>query len=373
VGWARELPKNSPRPFWDRLAFTVGGVDFLWIDVVLAAMVRGEWSVFERRLAEGVACASYADCSETDSPSEDALEEATTAFRYDRELIEAADVEAWLERVALSAEEWTEYIRRDVLRRQWSDELDDLLDQSAPSARELLDVVASEGICSGAFDAFEATLAGRAALVFAVDSEQFHRACDRAEVQTDASLTRLARTHEHWLALRPPEDALSRLSVVVRLDAAFTSLTTRVASENRMSEILEMNRLEWIRLDFDTLSFASEPAAREAILCVRVDGLSLYDVGSLSRRAVTRTSAMLQDIEPERRDVLLSAEPGVALGPLLVDGRFDVTSLIKRTPPSLEDPDVAARARDLAVELAVRRAARDHVTRRAVPAVPSET
>jgi hypothetical protein len=361
-----------PRPFWDRHAFTVGGVDFSWIDVVFAAMVRGEWSAFERRLAEGLACAACAD-AEPGSPSDDAIEEATTAYRYDRELIEAADVEAWLERSALSAEEWTEYIRRDVLRRQWSDRLDDLLDRFAPSARALIDVAPSEGICSGAFDAFAATLAGRTALVFDIDSEQFHRACDRAEARVDASLTRLAQTHEHWLAMRPSEDAVSRLSVVVRLDAAFTTLTRRVASEDRMSEILEMNRLEWIRLDLDSLSFASESAAREAILCVRVDGLSLYDVGSLSRRSVARTSVMLQDIEPDRRAALLSAEPGVVLGPLVVDGRFDVSSLIMRTPPSLADPDVAARARDLAIELAVHRAARDHVTRRAAPAVPSET
>jgi hypothetical protein len=361
-----------PRPFWDRHAFTVGGVDFLWIDVVLAAMVRGEWPAFERRLAEGLACASCAD-AESGSPSEAAIDEATTAYRYDRELIEAADVEAWLERSALSAAEWAEYIRRDVLRRQWSDKLDDLLDRFAPSARDLVDVAAPEGICSGAFEAFDTTLAGRAALVFAVDSEQFHRACDRAEARIDASATGLARTHEHWLAMRPSNDAVSRLSVVVRLDAAFTTLTKQVASENRMDEILDMNRLEWIRLDLDTLSFASEPAAREAILCVREDGLSLYDVGSLSRRSVTRTSAMLQDIAPERRDVLLSAEPGVVLGPLVVDGRFEVTSLIKRTPPSLVDPEVAARARALAIELAVHRAARDHVTRRAVPTVPSKT
>ena len=371
MGWAHEPPKNNP-PFWDRRAFSVGGVDFFWIDVVLAAMVRGEWPAFERRLAEGLACASCAD-SETDSPSEEAIEEAATAFRYDRELIEAADVEAWLERSSLSAEEWMEYVRRDVLRRQWSDELDGLLDRFAPTARALIDAAAPEGICSGAFDAFEATLAGRAALVFDIEAERFHRVCERAEARIDASLARLARTHQHWLTMLSSDDTASRLSVVARLDAAFTTLTARIASEDHLREILDMNRLDWIRLDLDTLSFANEPPAREAILCIRVDGLSLYDVGSLSRRSVTRTSVMLQDIEPERRDVLLSAEPGVVLGPLVANGRFDVTSLIKRTPPSLADPDVAARARDLAIGLAVQRAARDHVTRRAASAVPSET
>src|SRR5262245_54125741 len=117
--------------FWDRTVFSIDGVQFSWLDVALAAMTRGEWSAFERRLAEGLACAARAD-AENASPADEAIDEAATAFRYDRDLIAAADVTAWLDGVDLSADEWTDYLRRELLRRQWAGELDDVLDHFAP-------------------------------------------------------------------------------------------------------------------------------------------------------------------------------------------------------------------------------------------------
>src|SRR5262245_31935053 len=46
--------------FWQESVFSLGGIDFLHIDVALAAMVFGEWARFERRLAEGLACTTRA-------------------------------------------------------------------------------------------------------------------------------------------------------------------------------------------------------------------------------------------------------------------------------------------------------------------------
>jgi hypothetical protein len=112
-----------------------------------------------------------------------------------------------------------------------------------------------------------------------------------------------------------------------------------------LTEIVATNRLEWMRLEMETVSFPSETAAREAILCVREDGLSLYDVAALSHRMVSQTTIALEDVHPQHRDQLLAAEPGRVLGPLAVDGRFDVTALISRATPALTDPTVAARAR----------------------------
>jgi hypothetical protein len=71
--------------FWDRRAFSIANGSFTWIDVVFAAMARGEWSAFERRLAEGLACAARADADDV-SPSDEALDEAATAYRRPRAL-----------------------------------------------------------------------------------------------------------------------------------------------------------------------------------------------------------------------------------------------------------------------------------------------
>jgi hypothetical protein len=351
-------------PFWDRQVFSIDGVSFSWFDIVLAAMVRGEWPSFERRLAEGLACAVRADAEDA-SPPDETIEEAATAYRYQRDLIAAADVTAWLDRVALSADDWTDYLRRDVLHRQWSEELDDVLDRFAPSARDLVEAAGVEGICSGAFDAFEQTFSSRAALVFEAEAERFHDACRDcgASAPVDPAVARLAHTHAHWLAMPLECDPVSRLSVVTRLDAAFADIAEGIASNGGLPEIVDDHRLGWMRLEVDTMSFATEPAAREAILCVRVDGLSLHDVAALSRGAVDRSVVTLDDLEPERQELLLAAEPGTALGPLAIDGRFDVALLVSRIPPALSDPVIAERARALAVQRAQQRAARDHVTR----------
>jgi hypothetical protein len=54
-------------------------------------MARGQWPAFEQRLAQGLACIARADAEDA-LPSEEALDAAATAFRYDRDLIAAADV-----------------------------------------------------------------------------------------------------------------------------------------------------------------------------------------------------------------------------------------------------------------------------------------
>ena len=350
--------------FWNRHAFSVRDVDFLWLDVALAAMARGEWPAFERRLAEGLACSARAD-REGCSPTQDALDSAATAFRYDRDLISVADMNLWLERTGLAADDWIRYLNRDLLREQWSDGLDDILDRFAPSARELAAASVAEGICSGIFDRWERTFAGRAAFVLEKDAARFQDACRPGEVppSVDVSVARVAQTHAHWLSMRSSADTAWRLSTVLQLEAAFNALVDRITSNGRLSQAVDANRLEWMRLELETVSFRSETAAREAILCIREDGLSLYDVAALSHRRVDRTTISLEEVDAPHRDQLLAAEPGRVLGPLAVDGRFDVTTLVRRTSPALTDPAVAARARQAVIDLALQHAARDHVTR----------
>jgi hypothetical protein len=353
--------------FWERYAFSVRDVDFVWLDVALAAMARGDWPAFERRLSEGLACAARADLEDA-SPSQDALDAAATAFRYDRDLISAADVNVWLERTGLRTEDWIGYLNRDLLREQWSGDLENILDRFAPSARQLVAAAVAEGTCSGIFDTFEQTFAGRAAFVLEKDATQFQRACRRdGSPSADASVARLAQTHAHWLSMRPAADTAQRLSTVLELEAAFRPLAEGMASNGRMSEVVDAHRVEWMQLEVDTVSFTTETAAREAILCVTEDGLSLYDVAALSHRLVDRTTMVLEDVDVPHRDRLLAADPGRVIGPLAVDGRFDVTRLISRTAPSLTDPTVAARARQALIEAALQHAARDHVSRRTGP------
>jgi hypothetical protein len=354
--------RSSLSAFWDRYAFTVGDIDLLWIDVAIGAMARGEWAAFERRLAEGLAAAARAAADEQE-PDDEAVDELGTAFRYERDLISGEDMSAWLERAGITTEEWLAFIRRDVLRRQCVHELDDLLDRFGPSVRQLEAAAVAEGICSGLFDAFEQTLAGRVALAFEADAQVFDARRATSPV-LEAAARALARLHPHWLTMRPELDVYARCVAMLRVEEHFRRLSERLASPDCLRTLVEGNRLDYVRLELDTVAFASESAAREGALCVTADGLSLQDVAGLARQRVRRSHVFLADAPPEQRDLLLSAEPGQVVGPFAVDGRFELSALVTRTVPRLDDDAVVARAHRVAIGLEARRAAREHVTRR---------
>src|SRR5215204_1535795 len=104
-----------------RRAFTIGTREYLWLDVVLAAMLRGDWAPFEAALREGLACAAYAEA--TGEHAGEAADDLLNEFRYARDLITAAEAEAWLHVVGLTGAELSAYFERRVLLAKWSPDL----------------------------------------------------------------------------------------------------------------------------------------------------------------------------------------------------------------------------------------------------------
>jgi len=119
--------------------------------------------------------------------------------------------------------------------------------------------------------------------------------------------------------------------------------------------------MEWTRLALQSLTFSTQDAAREAMFCVRLDGLSLDQVGLLARQAVQHATLFVEDVRDDQRVPLLSADIGRVVGPLPIEGRFQVSILTSRTTPSLEDGQVRERARHATIETASERAARDRI------------
>ena len=102
----------------DRPLFAVDGEVFHWGDVVLHAQASGRWEELLAEAREGLACESYFDTIEEDG-AEEAIDDAAAEFRYDRELITADEMEAWLDTRGITPEQWMGYIRRAVLRQRW--------------------------------------------------------------------------------------------------------------------------------------------------------------------------------------------------------------------------------------------------------------
>ena len=349
--------KSRLTSLWDASVFAVADAEYQWIDVALAAMARGDWSAFERRLEGGLACAAHAEREGT-TPSADDLESAANDFRYERELIAAAEINAWLERYGLSVDDWMAYLARDLLRVRHLPSIDKVIDHHPPSPAQLESAAYVDGICSGVFDEFDAALAARAALAATVEDDVTAPAN-----QFDAEAVRIARVHQRWLSARAPDDTRARLDRVLRIESRYRQVTAAMASPALLADVVQTHRHEWQQLELDTVSFATDHAAREAMLCVTIDRLSLHDVAALSRRAADRRHWFQDEIDSDLRDRLLAVEPGGVLGPVAVNGHFDVMSVVGRTPPSLTDPRVAERAREVLVDAAVRRAVRDWVVR----------
>jgi hypothetical protein len=348
--------------YWRGYAFSVGGIDFQHVDVALAAMVFDEWARFEQNLAEGLACVARAK-AEGVPPPQAAIDEAAIAFRYDRDLVSGADIGAWLDHAGVSSEEWMASVTRGVLRNLWSHELEALLDRYCPSPRQLEAAALAEGMCSGLFEEFERSFSGKAAIAFESNETLFRSRAQMSASHTEAAM-RYARQHAHWLDGLPTADTLARLRVILEIQDLFDRASEAAANEASLLEVIEANRLEWVVIDSDTLSFTDESAAREAMLCLTEDRLSLADVAGLSRQSIVRTHGFLADVPAEYRHRLLAAEPGQVLGPLQADERFHVTVVTGHATPTLADEHVVRRARMVLLEQMARRSVREHVKKR---------
>jgi hypothetical protein len=263
-------------------------------------------------------------------------------------------VTTWLDRVGLSADEWTDTcaatcsgsmvatsstICWTALRRRARD-----LVETARRRRHLLGAPSTRS---------NARFAGRARA--RLRGRRRARSAGSARTAARRRTIRARRswrsTHAHWLSVANRHAIPSRgWSTACGIERR--SLRVAEASlEGRLSAIVDDNRLAWMRLEIATLSFATEAAAREALLCV--EGRRPLAPRRRGAVALRRSAAVvtLDDLEPARQELLLAAEPArrsVRMRPR----RFDVALLVNRSAPALSDPAIAARATAVAVDRA---------------------
>jgi hypothetical protein len=300
----------------DEVVFSIGPAQYRLSEIVRAAGRWGDLTALEETVRQGLACAQRADQTET-LPTDGEIEAAASEFRYDRDLIAADEMEAWLDRWGLSFESWTAYLQRLLLRQRWADDLSDLVSQHPVSQEEIDEVVHVEGICSGHY--------GRVAHTLAAQLAAYERARD-----------------EGWLA--ESDAAGDEPGAQSRLDAALELFRARAVTPAAIRAEVASHHLDWVRVDCELVSFADLNRAREAILCVREDGRELAQVAADARTVLHRANLYLGEVEPAWRDPLLGARESALVGPLSRDGAFVVLLVREKALPTAEDPDVRGRA-----------------------------
>lgn len=276
--------------------FSVGGHEFRWSDVA----ERADWGALRRDAA-----IAHADVSDSE------LDDAGARFRYERGLVAAEELEAWLDRWDLTVREWRDYLRRSLTR-------DGALTGSDPVKEVDERAVWAEAVCSGTLERLAQELAAKAAAGDALSETDFDRAYER--------------------------------------------FVAEAVTPQALASILEIRKAGWIRVDCRTLLLSSEPAAREAALCIRDDGMALAEVSAQAGVEMRDHALYLEDAAGELGQALLSARTGELLGPLPLADRFALVLVDEKVEPTLDDPEILRRVQEAVRRRAIEREVVNRVT-----------
>jgi hypothetical protein len=323
------------------VVFTFDEEVVTYIDVVLLAMVTGEWPGFTARCGAHAGIAPVYDESAATSWRED--------FRRAHQLEAVADLDAWLVRRHLDREAFFAFstwrvaatpghvtaaapgpsgsaaIRPQPLRANWWAEAVFSGDAERWISRLRAWLVATSLVTSSrapqragpsqdepsgptTVSALAATLEGPDGTEAAVGAERV------------ASVLHLQRSHRAWL------DALN--------------------ADPAIEQRIQQNRLAWTRLVFDECACASEAAARELALSVNDDGEELGTAALRAGLDVRRRTVLRRDLRQSLASILGGLQLGQASTPITNEGGFVVCVLVDRIAPEPSDPQVRTMARD---------------------------
>jgi hypothetical protein len=317
-----------------RPIFAVGDRIVAWEDVLIAAYVWSDFAALERRVAATLA----AEAAAPSAPDEDEVDEAAERWRYDRDLISADDLESWLSERGLTEDEWLAWVQRSVVAERV-----DTARAKQPGPREIEPLLFVEAMCSGWAGDVIAKLAGRAAVVDRATSEGPVRAPAKAKV--DAALGRLPNAvRKRGLGGLSASECAERARWIVLGDVVCERFVKSASTTEALAREVGAHALEWTRLDTEMLVFGDEGAAKEAVLLVRQDGLSMADAAAAARCEVVAATWFLEDVAASLRGRLTSAQPGDLIGPVAGEGRFTVLLVTQRVVPTVDDRAVRDRA-----------------------------
>jgi hypothetical protein len=291
--------------------FTVNETAFGWAEISAAAVAWGEWQPFVESVRQALACLDYAAATKQGLPSGE-LKEAVTAFRYAHNLISAEDAQAWLRRWELTTDEWMNCLRGSLLRERWSAKLKDIVAAHPVSDARLAAALRPHAICADQLGAWVVKLAGRAAVV-----------AQAGEIGAGAS-----SPHE----------------LIARIENSFAQAHQQAVTPQRLATKIADHRLDWIRFECRYIWFGEEHLAREAVLCVTEDGLTLDELADDARSVVQHWNFYLDEIETAARPLFLAARAGDWLGPVNLLEGFPLFSIAEKSLPEADDPHIRTRA-----------------------------
>lgn len=305
-------------------AFSLDGEPVTWAEVIADARQTGEWQRVESVTREGVACLA-ADVAAGQAPSRADVRAEAARWRRRNRLTAAEDMMAWLDHWGLDEHAFLRHVRLTLAR-------DAHLDDAAEIARD------------HSLEDHE----GRDTLVWA--TAVFSGALQRAARRLAERLAARARMVEQGRAVGTED-----------LDEVWSRFRDDVVTSTALQDVVRVRQLEWGRVSGEVLVFDAPTAAKEARLCLLDDGATAKELAAEHGIERHHQAWFIADVPEADRPAVLSARRGDVVGPLERETRWLLMAVSDRTPASLDDPAVRARAERDAIARVVDREVDDRV------------
>jgi hypothetical protein len=325
----------------EKVIFTGGDESLSMRDLIDWAAFRGELAPIWKKLLRSVAAEAKADESEFEL-DESEIDAAAEGFRYAHDLITAEETERWLEERALSLDDFSDYF----VRHYWSNKIDDVEPKQieyASAPNELRELLVAELNLSGEIERFATQLSwriagtlenGRSTVAPESLAAERGRFFDRTEVAEEKL--------PEWLEAIGRDDEW--FTKTLATEALYRQTCERLLSAQACAHEVAAMRLPLTRFELETMEVDSLDAAREALLCVRNDGMSMTEVAEEGRYPYRRAEILLEDLPEDLQQKFFSVSAGDILEPISRGDGFHICRVIEKAEPKPEDEAVRERA-----------------------------
>jgi hypothetical protein len=323
----------------DVIVCACGTQEYTAHDAIDAASFRSELGDEWQKFLRHITAEERADELELEL-DESAISAAAEEFRYRHDLITAEETEAWLANRGLTFDDFSDYFARQYCVGAIDEGFPPKQIGYAFAGPELRDSFVAELILSGALEDMTIELMRRLAA-----------RCAGNEPKPDA-IAAEERKFLHRVGIEPAQlphwlEELGRdsrwLNEMLAIEAAYGAhCDALLVPEARQRQLMAL-RLHLTRFETELMELESHDAAKEALFCMREDGMSMEEVATEGRYPYRRADFCLEEVPADAQQKYLSVSPGHVLGPIPHGDGFELCRIIKKIEPRLEDPMVKSR------------------------------
>ena len=325
----------------DLVVCACGEQEYKARDAIEAALFRGELQPSWMQFLRGLKAEKRADELELEL-DDDAIDTAAEAFRYQHDLITAEETEQWLAARGLSLDDFSDYFARQYWPAALEEKVepDDIDFASAPP--EQRELFTAELILSGELDRLTTQLMWRLAAVAASEKEDVDPGAIAVERQMFFERTKFDETKlGDWL------NQIGRDSrwfdKAIAMEASYRRCCQTLLDPRARKRELSMLRMPLTRFEAEVIELESRDAAKEALFCIREDGMSMEEVATEGRYPYRRISFLQEDVPSDLQQKFLSIAVGDVLDPVARGDGFELYRIANKVEPQSEDPAIQQR------------------------------